>query len=58
MVSKVLTGLIYRNCEKYIDDVLIHGTTESELFTNLQNVLERLRERNKAEKDKAGHNPS
>ena len=27
MASKVLAGLIYRICELYIDDVLIHGTT-------------------------------
>ena len=28
MASKVLAGLIYRICELYIDDVLIHGPTE------------------------------
>ena len=29
MSSKVLAGLIYRICELYIDDVLIHGTIEA-----------------------------
>ena len=48
MASKVLAGLIYRICELYIDDVLIHGPTEAELFANLRKVLQRLRDHNVA----------
>ena len=48
MASKVLAGLIYRIFELYIDDVLIHGTTESEFLINLRKVFERLREHNVA----------
>jgi hypothetical protein len=48
MASKVLAGLIYRICELYIDDVLIHGTTEAEFLTNLRQVLQRLRDHNVA----------
>ena len=38
MVSKVLAGLIYRICELYIDDVLIHGPTEAAFLANLRKV--------------------
>ena len=48
MASKVLAGLIYRNCELYIDDVLIHATTESDFLINLCQVFLRLREHNVA----------
>ena len=34
MASEVLARLIYRIFELYIDDMLIHGATESEFFTN------------------------
>ena len=40
--SKVLAGLIYRICELYIDDVLIHATTESNFLINLLKVFQRL----------------
>ena len=46
MASKVLAGLIYRICELYIDDVLIHATTESDFLINLRQVFLRLREHN------------
>jgi len=36
MASKVLAGFIYRICELYIDDVLIHGSTEADFLTNLR----------------------
>ena len=40
MASKVLVGLIYRICELYIDDVLIHGPTEAEFLTNFPSVFQ------------------
>ena len=48
MSSKVLAGLVYRICELYIDDVLIHGSTESDFIANTRKVFERLREHNVA----------
>ena len=48
MSSKVLAGLLYRICELYIDDVLIHGQTECEFIANLRQVFERLRANNVA----------
>ena len=48
MASKVLAGLIYRICELYIDDVLIHGSAESDFLVNLRKVFLRLREHNVA----------
>jgi hypothetical protein len=45
MSNTVLAGLVYRICELYIDDVLIHGK-DPETF--LRNVNERLREFNVA----------
>ena len=48
MSSKVLAGLVYRICELYIDDVLIHGATESDFIANVRKVFERLREHNVA----------
>ena len=48
MASKVLAGLIYRICELYIDDVLIHGPTKAEFLTNLRSVFQRLRDHNVA----------
>jgi hypothetical protein len=41
----VLAGLIYIICELYIDDVLIHATTEDRLFTNMSECFTRFRER-------------
>ena len=46
MASKVLAGLIYRICELYIDDMLIHATTESDFLINLRQVFQRFREHN------------
>jgi len=46
MASKVLAELIYRICELYIDDVLIHGPTEAEFLANLRSVFQRLRDHN------------
>ena len=52
MASKVLAGLIYRICELYIDDVRIHGPTETEFLTNTRSVLQCLRDHN--EEDEVG----
>ena len=46
MSSTVLVGLVYRNCELYIDDVLIHGSSEREFLANVGMVFTRLREFN------------
>ena len=48
MSSKVLAGFVYRICELYIDDVLIHSATESDFIANVRKVFERLREHNVA----------
>ena len=39
MASEILVRLIYRICELYIDDVLIHVATESEFLTRITPVL-------------------
>ena len=44
MSSKVLAGYVTRICEIYIDDVLVHGSTDDEYCKNLRKVLVRLRE--------------
>jgi len=46
MSSTVLAGLVYRICELYIDDVLIHGSSEREFLANVRTVFTRLREFN------------
>ena len=44
--NKVLAGYVTRICEIYIDDVLIHGSTDNEYIDNSRKVLGRLRENN------------
>jgi len=44
MSSKVLAGYVTRICEIYIDDVIVHGSTDDEYCKNLRKVLVRLRE--------------
>ena len=41
--NKVLQGRVYEICEIYIDDVLIHGKTDSYFLANTRRVFERLR---------------
>ena len=41
MSSTVLAGLVYRICELYIDDVLIHGSSEREFLANVLLVFTR-----------------
>jgi len=43
MASKVLAGFIYRICELYIDDVLIHGPTEAEFLAKGTSFMEEKR---------------
>ena len=43
MANNVLTGYVTRICEIYIDDVLIHGSTDDEYLDNTRKVLTRLR---------------
>ena len=38
MASEVLTRLIYRFCKLYIDNMLIHETTESEFLINFRSI--------------------
>ena len=38
MASEVLIRLIYRICELYIDDVLIHGANKSKFLTNFWRI--------------------
>lgn len=44
MAETVLCGLIYHNCEVYLDDVIIHGKTEQQFIQNLREVFERFQE--------------
>jgi len=46
MSNTVLAGLVYRICELYIDDVLIHGKDPEIFLANVRKVFERLREFN------------
>ena len=43
MANNVLAGYVTRICELYIDDVLIHGSTDDEYVDNTRKVLTRLR---------------
>ena len=43
MSNTVLAGLVYRICELYIDDVLIHGKDPEAFLANVRRVFERLR---------------
>lgn len=46
MATIVLVGLIYKICELYIDDILVHAENEDEFCDNLTQVLERCRKYN------------
>jgi transposase InsO family protein/dUTPase len=45
-MDKVLDGLIMKTCVVYLDDVVVHGKTKIELYQNLQEVFNRLRQAN------------
>ncbi len=46
IATVVLSGLLYICCELYIDDVIVFGRDESEFLNHLEQVLQRLQERN------------
>jgi molybdopterin-biosynthesis enzyme MoeA-like protein len=46
MEHVVLVGLSYISLEVYLDDIIVHGRTEDELITRLQEVFERLDKHN------------
>ena len=48
MSNTVLAGLVYRICELYIDNVLIHGKDPETFLANVRKVFERPREFNVA----------
>ena len=48
MQNKVLNDLVYKICEIYIDDVLIHGKSDPEFLDNTYRVFNRLRDKNVA----------
>ena len=43
MLTTVLYGLIDHCCEMYLDDCIVYGKGEAEIFTNLKEVFERFR---------------
>ena len=43
MANNVLAGYVTRICKIYIDDILIHGSTDDEYVDNTRKVLTRLR---------------
>ena len=45
MATEVLNGLVHNTCELYLDDILIHATTEEEFLTRLKEILQRLQDR-------------
>ena len=43
MATVVLAGLMYKICESYIDDIIVHAQHEDNLLTNLWDVFKRFR---------------
>jgi transposase InsO family protein len=43
MAATVLIGLIYMICEVYLDDIIVHGKTNEEFLTRLEEVFLRMR---------------
>jgi hypothetical protein len=46
MSEYVLTGLLYKLCEVYIDDMLIYGRTDTEFIDNVRLIFQRCRDKN------------
>ena len=44
MSTEILAGLLYFNIEVYLDDILVHATTEQELLITLRKLLARFRQ--------------
>ena len=40
MATEVLNGLVHNTCELYLDDILIHATTEAEFLARLKDILQ------------------
>ena len=40
MAFEVLADLLYRTCELYIDDVIVHGQNEDDFLKNLEQVYD------------------
>ena len=45
-MATILVGLLYKICELYLDDILIHGKDKPTFLQNLREVFERLRKHN------------
>ena len=45
MVTEVLYNIIMIICENYLDDIIVHGTTDDEFIANLSTVLQRLQDK-------------
>ena len=46
LATIVLVGLMYISCELYIDDIIVHGSDETNFINNLRAVFIRLRNHN------------
>ena len=46
IANTVLTGLIYKICDLYIDDIIIYGISQEDFLHNLDRVFKRLEEFN------------
>jgi hypothetical protein len=46
LAHKVLSGLLYSECELYIDDIIAFASSEEELLERLHRLFERLRKYN------------
>ena len=46
MASIVLLGLIYFICEVYLDDIIVYGTGHEQFCTRLEQIFQRLEEKN------------
>jgi len=46
MSHEVLASLLYNICEVYLDDVLVHGSSETEFLENLEATFKRFTEKN------------
>ena len=46
MGQNVLSGLLYHICELYIDDIIVHASTEDEFIKRLETLLQRFKQFN------------
>ena len=45
MATEVLNDIVHKDCELYLDDVLIHAQTEEQFLKSLEEILERFQAR-------------